>query len=1562
VSVIRGIAVDNNDGTYTATVNSEYAGLYELHNKVVIGGGLKGHYYDDTYFSVESLDMTRIDKTVDFNWYNSRVTNNGVDFVSVYWEGHIKPDVSGVYVIDVEFDDNARLYVDEVLLIDSWDRAPGRSSCTVSLNSDVYHSVVLQYREIRGTAHCKLSWSSPPSSLNLARATIPSRNLYYSEEVLDSPANYTVIPSTPSGERTTLSGASLHSGTAGKVSTFVIHSKDVYGNSRGMHDIGYEGANAYYDYDYSTVNSNDPFVAVATLVDDYGRQGYGNDVIPVTVAYDFDRRVYACEFVATVSGSYRLDVVLNDRDNGGGVLNYDYIDDVTSSEYDRVYGSPFTVEVAPGVTHARLSDVYGGYGNCPGTSGAWDVSGSNGDNWADWTADECDGFTHGMTGVEQYFYIRERDAFHNSVDRHDGGDRWDVVAHCIADGVAFEGTVEATSSPGEYKAMITPLKKGRYYLDVTLNGVHAKGSPFQLYVRHNEANENSYIVDYDTMAHATASGYPTVNIFYLQLSDSNENNLEMSGSPYTTTASVTITSDPSNAVVDETAALLFIGDGTVKVSYTPTTIGDNTLNIVVNGNHILGSPFIIHVLPGDVVGTSTTATGTGLTSAIAGREAEFIIQSRDLTGNPRDSSTDTFTVLLTMNSLSSRPADYDTMIDDLWGSAATVTGVVTYTSNGQYRVNYNATVSGTYTMDVKESDGSHISGSPFSPVVTPNVASGTESGIHGTGTRTGVAGSTALVEVYTRDVFGNYLLTAGDKIKCTAKLTSTHQSDWQRTLGATGTVVNGIASSALIGEVESVYEVNINVVSLGSSRYSCDYTPAYAGDYTLDATLETPGGLWGSFYRTDNFAPSKLSLTRHDTSVDFDWGLYSTVASSADPGIFCSGATGNADDPLTTTFDESKCEGNGLALPQDYFSVKWVGFLEAEHDEEYELGVVCDTGSSAGVTIGGVEVVPFGACGGVGKSPISGKLLMTAFARAAIEVKYSHSTRESSVQLLWTSPSQGPWAKIDSGRLFRDIAIDQVYTPTYTPNIAASVFTTAIGPSVTGAVAGVTQTFTVECRDAFAGAAFGNLQLAGGGCQIAAIGRGASGSAADATFEGTVTDNNDGTYLVTYHPESSGSYYFSITAVVAGDDLDVGWYHYDQSVQSNHIAGSPFILRVEPGEVKAAESHIDVLYVEDAIVGQESQVDIWARDVWANRKLVGGDSFEIFLADSSVGDTFGHADGDRNVYGTVIDNNDGTYSGSFTPGTQSGVSGDWQVRLFVNEGGVRTECKGSPYAVTIWPSEPAAAESYIKSGESSKILTVVNSGSRNEINSFTASTNSLRTWYLQAADVHGNDWWVGGSDFVARVRGSTNEASENMWLDVTDVGDGSYKVEMKLTVAGDYEIDVGLAMNANAKSKQGVGVASVRGGGGLLGKYFNNQHLRGSPVIERVDPTVDFSWAHGLITNTAVDFVSVEWTGYVKCPANEDVEFELANVDDYARLFIEDVLVIDTSTGVTSGKWPATANMLYKIKIEYFETQESASIVFYWKSMSMQRHKVPRNWLFSEVEPIQGSPFQLTVT
>ena len=88
-------------------------------------------------------------------------------------------------------------------------------------------------------------------------------------------------------------------------------------------------------------------------------------------------------------------------------------------------------------------------------------------------------------------------------------------------------------------------------------------------------------------------------------------------------------------------------DGVYEVTYTPTKIGVYTLNVIVEGEHITGSPFRPSVVPGAADASTSSATGQGLITGIAGDIQYFTVQVRDSSANNRISGEDIVEVVAT---------------------------------------------------------------------------------------------------------------------------------------------------------------------------------------------------------------------------------------------------------------------------------------------------------------------------------------------------------------------------------------------------------------------------------------------------------------------------------------------------------------------------------------------------------------------------------------------------------------------------------------------------------------------------------------------------------------------------------------------------------------------------------------------------------------------------------------------------------------------------------------------------------------------------------------------------
>ena len=177
----EGRCEDSGDGIYACAINPTSSGTYKLDIYQLIPGGLKGYYYTDNYLSHEKLDNIRTDAVINFTWGAGAVATFGKDFVSVRWEGFVRPLHSEMFTFWLEVDDHARLWVDGYLLIDSWTFSPssGMLQAQHELTAHETHEVVLEYREILGNASARLLWSSTNTNMTV----IPSKSLFHKVRV-----------------------------------------------------------------------------------------------------------------------------------------------------------------------------------------------------------------------------------------------------------------------------------------------------------------------------------------------------------------------------------------------------------------------------------------------------------------------------------------------------------------------------------------------------------------------------------------------------------------------------------------------------------------------------------------------------------------------------------------------------------------------------------------------------------------------------------------------------------------------------------------------------------------------------------------------------------------------------------------------------------------------------------------------------------------------------------------------------------------------------------------------------------------------------------------------------------------------------------------------------------------------------------------------------------------------------------------------------------------------------------------------------------------------------------
>ena len=161
------------DSQGNTDISSQQTVVFPVFSTAV--NGLMGEYYDNLTFS--ETPETRLDPRINFVWGNKiPISKVAKDSFTVRWSGHIMPDHTDSYNFRMEADDGARLWIDDVLLIDNWDNTGFiDASVSVALQAHFFHKIQIEYRENEGTAHTRLFWSSS----TLAEQLIPESHFFY---------------------------------------------------------------------------------------------------------------------------------------------------------------------------------------------------------------------------------------------------------------------------------------------------------------------------------------------------------------------------------------------------------------------------------------------------------------------------------------------------------------------------------------------------------------------------------------------------------------------------------------------------------------------------------------------------------------------------------------------------------------------------------------------------------------------------------------------------------------------------------------------------------------------------------------------------------------------------------------------------------------------------------------------------------------------------------------------------------------------------------------------------------------------------------------------------------------------------------------------------------------------------------------------------------------------------------------------------------------------------------------------------------------------------------------
>jgi hypothetical protein len=144
--------------------------------------GLTGYYFSNLFLTAPPT-LTRVDKTVNFDWGSGAPdsTMPSTNF-TIRWLGTVQPVFSETYTFAFSTDDGARLWVNNVQLINNWvlQGSPGacptsaQYSGSITLTAGVKYAIKAEYYQATGGDSAKLYWSSPSTPC----AIVPNNRLF----------------------------------------------------------------------------------------------------------------------------------------------------------------------------------------------------------------------------------------------------------------------------------------------------------------------------------------------------------------------------------------------------------------------------------------------------------------------------------------------------------------------------------------------------------------------------------------------------------------------------------------------------------------------------------------------------------------------------------------------------------------------------------------------------------------------------------------------------------------------------------------------------------------------------------------------------------------------------------------------------------------------------------------------------------------------------------------------------------------------------------------------------------------------------------------------------------------------------------------------------------------------------------------------------------------------------------------------------------------------------------------------------------------------------------------
>ena len=135
------------------------------------------------------------------------------------------------------------------------------------------------------------------------------------------------------------------------------------------------------------------------------------------------------------------------------------------------------------------------------------------------------------------------------------------------------------------------------------------------------------------------------------------------------------------------------------------------------------------------------------------------------------------------------------------------------------------------------------------------------------------------------------------------------------------------------------------------------------------------------------------------------------------------------------------------------------------------------------------------------------------------------------------------------------------------------------------------------------------------------------------------------------------------------------------------------------------------------------------------------------------------------------------------------------------------------------------------------------------------------------------------------------------------------------------------------------------GAGGILGEYFSNTTVSGTPVLTRIEPRIDFNWGAGTPGAPLQDNNwSARWTADLNVLFTDTYIFSV-NSEGGTRLWIDDKLVIDMWVSWVPTRYASLPMYLesgiHSLRLEFADFDRNAQQQLYWAAPSVAEQIIP---------------------